>query len=79
MSFSRLDEKFSSLFGDDGIFVDILGENVIIIVGDVVGGYLNNCGSGRFGDILLIIATGRGMVFNRRRRHDDGIQTALMG
>jgi len=33
----RLDDKFAGLLGDDSIFVDILGKNVIIVISDVIG------------------------------------------
>ena len=37
LSLCGLDNEFAELLGDDGIFVDIFGKNVIIVISDVIG------------------------------------------
>ena len=43
-----------------------------MVISDIVGRYLNDCVSGSLGDDSRLVISDRGMVINRRWRHDDG-------
>ena len=44
---------------------------MIIVISDIIGRYLNDCVSGSLGDDSRLVISDRGMVINRRWRHDD--------
>jgi hypothetical protein len=64
----RLDDKLTSLLRDKGIFIDILGKNVIIVIGDVIGRDVDTRMRRRNGSNRRIVSS-RGRVFTRGRRH----------
>jgi hypothetical protein len=68
LSFCGLDDKLASLVGDNGVFVDILGKNVIIVIGDVIGRDVDAGGDGGCGSSRRLVCS-RGRVFTGGRRH----------
>ena len=68
MSLCGLDDKFAGLLGDEGIFVDILGKNVIIVISDVIGNDLDSGGCKGDGDGRRFVSPGVGVI-NGKGRH----------
>lgn len=68
LSLGRRDDESACLFGDGIIFIDILGKNVVVIIGDFVRPDLNYCVSGSLGNKSYII-TCRRVGIDRRWRH----------
>lgn len=79
LNLGRLDEEFSRLFRDNGIFINVFRENVIVVVFDVIGcdlydGVTGNAGRGRRRRRCLVLS---GRVLDRMWRH-SGYSTVLM-
>jgi hypothetical protein len=55
LSLGWLDDEFARLFGDDSVFIDIFGKNVIIVIGDFVRVDMNNSASGSLGHKVRVI------------------------
>ena len=70
LSLGRFDVEFACLSGDNGILINILGKNVIIIISDIVGRDMNDSTSGSVGNVLIIVFHSRWMMINRKWRHD---------
>jgi hypothetical protein len=72
LSFDGFDKEFSCPFRDDGILIDVFGENVIIIVSDVVGCDVDDGMSGSLGVNMtfdVCVVSSRGITIDRRWRH----------
>jgi hypothetical protein len=68
LSLCGLDDKLASLVGDNGILVDVLGKNVIIVIGDVIGRDVDTRGEMGDGSSRRLVCS-RGRVFTGGRRH----------
>lgn len=70
LSLCGFDDKFAGLLGDDGIFINILGKNVIMVISDVTGRDVDSrlLLQGGFGSERRFVSSRR-RVINGERRH----------
>jgi hypothetical protein len=81
LSLCGRNNKLASLLGDNGIFINILGKNVIIMISDVIGRDVNRRLRGGFGHNRRFVSPRRGVV-KRERRHvgvDERRQLSALG